>query len=459
MEDLFRTVILSMNHRREQDQSGTAEKKPKRRPTASTVLDDGTIVEMLFRPEEHKTSFCIAKDGCVLREAASVKVHDTHLVPYAPDNNLLAHDVVLFPSEPEDYASEEELVRDVRAFIHTYVDVSPLFEEVASYYVLFSWIHDAFDELPYLRVRGDTGSGKTRCLMTVGSLCYRPIFASGASTVSPIFRILDSIRGTLIVDEADFRFSDEQAEIVKILNNGNARGFPVLRSESTNGKEFDPRAYAVYGPKMIASRRYFKDRALETRCITEETGRQRLRSDIPLNLDSEWNRHAQSLRNKLLTYRIRNFGRKHLDPSLVDRAIEPRLAQLFGPLLSVVGDSDARQQVLGLARAYHDELVIDRGMDTEAHVLEVICYLMARSSRGVVSVKDIASEFSARHDLDYDRRITPKWIGGVIRRNLQLRTNKSNGVFVLTPAQDSKLAKLYDQYGIVSESAGRLSNE
>ena len=37
------------------------------------------------------------------------------------------------------------------------------------------------------------------------------------------------MRGTLIVDEGDFRFSDEKAELVKILNNGNGRGFPVLR--------------------------------------------------------------------------------------------------------------------------------------------------------------------------------------------------------------------------------------
>ena len=74
----------------------------------------------------------------------------------------------------------------------------------------------------------DTGSGKTRFLLTAGSLCYKPIFASGASTVSPLFRILDSMRGTLIVDEGDFRFSDEKAELVKILNNGNGRGLSRL---------------------------------------------------------------------------------------------------------------------------------------------------------------------------------------------------------------------------------------
>lgn len=34
--------------------------------------------------------------------------------------------------------------------------------------------------------------------------------------------------------------------VVKILNQGNARGFPVLRSEAVDKKEFDPRAYSVF---------------------------------------------------------------------------------------------------------------------------------------------------------------------------------------------------------------------
>src|SRR5437867_10921114 len=224
-------------------------KKQTATPTVSTVLPDGSLVEMVC--QENRTLFCVSKDGD-FRYETNLLVNGQRLVPYSPRNNLLTNEVVLFPSEPVEYESEQELVEGIKAFIHRYVDISPLFEQIASYYVLFSWVYDAFNELPYLRLRGDTGSGKTRFLLTVGSLCYKPIFARGASTVSPLFRILDSMRGTLIVDEGDFRFSDEKAELVKILNNGNGRGFPVLRSESVSGREFSPRAYSVFGPKLIA---------------------------------------------------------------------------------------------------------------------------------------------------------------------------------------------------------------
>src|SRR5207249_4898150 len=189
-------------------------------------------------------AFVLFKDGNYEYRNSFITDSGQKLVPYSANNNLIQNDVVLLPSEPGEYGSEEELVREVQTFIHRYVDVSPLFEKIASYYVLLSWVYDAFNELPYLRFRGDYGSGKTRALFIVGSLCYKPIFASGASTVSPLFRILDSFRGTLIIDEGDFRFSDERAEIIKILNNGNAKGFPVLRSEPSDRKgEFNPRAY------------------------------------------------------------------------------------------------------------------------------------------------------------------------------------------------------------------------
>ena len=212
---------------------------------------------MVHRPDEKRTGFALWRDEKWTIESAFEADPFRRWVPYSPHNNLIKNEVVLLPSEPEEYGSEEELLAEIQDFIHRYLDVSPLFEKTASYYVLLSWVYDAFNELPYLRLRGAPGSGKTRFLLTVGSLCYKPIFASGASTVSPLFRILDAFRGTLIVDEGDFKLSDERAEIVKILNNGNARGFPVLRSEATRQGEFNPRAYHVFGPKIVATRGYF----------------------------------------------------------------------------------------------------------------------------------------------------------------------------------------------------------
>jgi hypothetical protein len=419
---------------------------PRRIPTASLVFEDGRILETVHRPREGRTAFVVWQDGA-FRYETEIKLADGSVaVPYSAANNLLKHEVVLFPEKPGEYGSETELVAEIQAFIHRYSDLSPLFEKVSAYYVLLSWVYDAMSELPYLRVRGDPGSGKTRFLLTVGPLCYKPIFASGASTVSPIFRILDAFRGTLVVDEGDFRHSDERSEIVKILNNGNARGFPVLRSEAIREREYNPRAYAVFGPKLVATRGYFEDRALESRCLTEEMGQTRLRTDVPINLPPQYRDEVADLRNKLLMFRFRRLRETRVDEALVDRTLEPRLNQILVPLMSVVGDAAIREEVRHLAHRLDREMLTDRGMDTEAQVLQVIRDLVASGT--VLSVKEIASEMALRHGEDYERKVTPKWIGWIIRRRLKLLTEKRQGIFVVPDFEGTKLDRLYERYGI-----------
>jgi len=433
------------------------EDRPRREvpiPTVSAVLGDGRLLEMVHDPAARRSSFALWENEAWRLVPSFGSDGFRRLVPYSPYNNLVLNEVVLFPSSPAEYPSEAELQAEIQTFIHRYVDLSPLFETVVAYYVLLSWIYDRFNELPYLRVRGDPGSGKTRFLLVVGSLCYKPIFASGASTVSPIFRILDSIRGTLIIDEGDFRFSDERAEIVKILNNGNARGFPVLRSEVTPQREFNPRAYHVFGPKLVATRGYFEDRALESRCLTEEMGGSRLRSEVPVTLPESWKDEALSLRNKLLLFRFRTLHIRRAVEPLIDHAIEPRLNQIFLPLLSVVEDERARDEIRALARRYHGELVAERGMDAEAQILEVIRDMRMGNPETRLEVKEITSWFNDRYGTEYERKITTKWVGGIIRRRLQLRTQKSHGVFIIPPWELPKLGRLFERYGVDETPTG-----
>ena len=102
-------------------------------------------------------------------------------------------------------------------------------------------------------------------------------------------------------------------------------------------------------------------------------------------------------------FRFRSFGKRQIDPALVDRSIEPRLAQIFVPLLSVIEDMGAREALRQVAREYHKELVADRGMDMEAQVLEIIQELQSVSDGAGISIKEIASRFSEIPDFDLVR--------------------------------------------------------
>ncbi|BBZ91347.1 hypothetical protein BRDID11004_75240 [Bradyrhizobium diazoefficiens] len=370
------------------------------------------------------------------------------LVPFSPNNNLIKNEVVLLPSEPRSYGDEQELVSEVVAFIHRYADLSQTFEQVAGHYVILSWVYDAFNDLPYLRLRGDFGTGKTRSLLTIGSLCYKPFFASGASTVSPIFHTLDAFRGTLIFDEADFRFSDERSEIVKILNNGNVRGMPVLRTVMNRQREFNPQAFHVFGPKIVATRGRYEDRALESRFITEETGARPLRDDIPINLPPTFKDEARELRNKLLLYRFRRRHEITLDPSLVDPTLEPRINQIMLPLLSVVSDPRLQGALRSAAKRAQDLIVAERGLLMEAQVLEVLMEQMLSSNRLVVPVADVTTGMIQRYGAEYERPLTNRWIGSVLRKKLNLLTYKSHGVYVVPMGEKQKVEILCRRYGV-----------
>jgi hypothetical protein len=141
--------------------------------------------------------------------------------------------------------------------------------------------------------------------------------------------------------------------------------------------------------------------------------------------------------------------------------IEPRLNQIFVPLLSLIEDAAARAALQALARRVDRQLVADRGSEMEAQVLEVIRDLLASSQRGRPTIKQITEWFVDRFGEEYDRKVTAKWIGSIIRKKLRLHPQKSHGVFVIPPSEEPKLARLYEKYGIApreDEEADALEN-
>jgi hypothetical protein len=425
-------------------------KGPDPTPTVSRVLEDGTIIELLYSAEKKRTSLVIAEAGADWRyENGFLTPAGEKLVPYSAHNNLIANECVLLPSEVTDHGDKDQLREDVRAFLHRYTDLSPEFETIASYYILLTWVYDAFNEVPYLRFRGDYGTGKTRSLMTIGSLCYKSFFASGASTVSPIFHTLNSFGGTLVLDEADLRFSDAKADVVKILNNGNVKGMPVLRTIINRAKEFNPQAFHVFGPKIVAMRHSFDDRALESRFLTEETGQRTLRDDIPVYLPNSLKEEAVLLRNKLLHFRLTYRNVVKVDPGVIVAEIEPRLNQTALSLLSLIDDAETRKSIGVMLLRLQEDIVNERGQTLPAQVLQVVAEAFAGDDRTAVSIREIADSFNSRFGQDYDRTLPNRTIGIVLRKHLRLKTQKSNGIYVVSVSELPKIDVLVKRLGVV----------
>jgi hypothetical protein len=418
-------------------------------PTVSRVCPDGTLIELVYDLEKHKTALAVSRFGGLWNIEQSVRIETGEtLVPYSAQNNLIANECVLLPTRPVEYGLKDELLADIRAFLHRYVDLSPLFEDIAAHYVLMSWVHDAFGELPYLRLRGDYGTGKTRGLLAIGSLCYRPFFASGASTTSPIFHTLNSFGGTLVLDEADLPASDTRADLVKILNNGTVQGMPVLRTVVNRHKEFNPAAFKVFGPKLIAMRESFKDTALESRFLTEETGMRPLRRDIPIQLPPSLKAEALALRNRLLHFRFCEYARIRTDTSAVVPGIEPRLNQTALSLLSIVDGAGLRADIQAWLVMQNERTLADRRARPEAGVVAALVAAFAESDKHHVLLGAITDRFNDAHEAAYGHPMTHKWVGYMLRVRLGIATHRSGGVYVVPASERAKAEALARRHGL-----------
>ena len=382
------------------------------------VTPDGIIGEMVVTKDgDH--SFIITAGGSVIKATE----YRTPKVTYTPTYDPLVGEVVHFAATAEPYSSQSALFGEIKAYVHRYLELPQDYEDIAALYALLTWVYEFAPSIPYLRVIGDWGSGKTRFLQVVGSICFRPIFASGATTPSPIFRILNKFRGTLVLDEADFKDSSAWIEIVKILNNGYRPGFPVLRADKEDGKWY-ARSFQVFGPKLIATRFPFKDEALESRCLTAEM-MPLTRQDIPRILPPSFVEEVETLRSRLLTFRLSNllklkgstFGNELLEPNL-----QPRLQEILIPLKAMVdGDSSMAETLCHFIHQQQDMLFSRRRESPMGKVLAAMIELHAEET--LLTAENIANRIS---EIDDEADINARKVGWLTRK-LGFKKQRSPG--------------------------------
>jgi hypothetical protein len=307
-------------------------------------------------------------------------------------------------------------------------------------------MYDRFNEVPYLRAIGDFGSGKSRFIQTIGVLCYKPVFTGGATTPSPIFRIINEVKGTLVLDEADFKYSDMTSEIVKILNTGYQRGTSVLRSEGKG--VFEVKAYDVFCPKIVATRETFSDKALESRFLVEEMGTGSLRKDIPRTLDDTFYFEAETIRNKLLMWRLQNYFRPFPKRTDLIEGIHPRLNQIVIPLLTIISDESIRERLKAFIIKYNGELVADRGLSWESDIVFAILKLEYELKSLQVTVKQITDEVNKEIPIE-DETLQARKVGWYLRTKLQLKPYKTRKGFVLSFKENRKRLDMWkERFGI-----------
>ena len=226
------TIKKSLNQ-----QKKTEQKKEDDTIQTSLIInkEKKVIIEQIH--DKGKNQYCIYNHNTQEIRYENEYIHDsiTHKPINAEEINKGA---IHLPTKAEEYNNDTELDQEILTFINTWLDIPKDIQQFGLWNIKRSWVYERFHTLNYLRALGDTGLGKSRFLDTLGYLHYKPIATSGATTSAPIFRIIDKWRGSLIMDEADFKTSDESADIIKIINSGYEKGKYVMRCDQNDAKKY-----------------------------------------------------------------------------------------------------------------------------------------------------------------------------------------------------------------------------
>lgn len=361
---------------------------------------DDTLVEYCYDPAAERSQLVVRKlpDGkAEMVDEITIKGVKYKPIPPIYDR-MVTSGSVLFPScLAKERLSSRELAEIVERFlVKNYLFDDNKIPRVISYYVLLTWLYDNFRSIPYLRARGDAGSGKSELMKRVGLVCYRLTKTNGAGTMASFFRTTETFGGTVYFDEMDLaQGSGADNEVVKFINLGAMDGNPVIRLEEVikadGSKGYQPTPFRSFCPKLFAMRKDFDDDAVGSRSISfrliGKEAEEMMARGIPFEINDRMDKEARDIRNLLLTWRMYEFkaGKRDLGNELVDIFVSSRMNQVTMPIKSLATDANGNidlqflRQVQELLRAIHAEQVQERSMGKTARVVEAIwkIYLFA----------------------------------------------------------------------------------
>lgn len=431
----------------------------------SAVWNNGQkIVETIYNATDQETHLAVFEDGRGRADTSVKGFRDDEFSPLPPETDFIKTGLLRLPSSFTDYGSPVELYERIKKYLVEYSQLDDGFVTLSSVYVLLTWVYDRFRTVPYLRAIGLPGTGKSRFLEVMSNICYKGVFCAGAVSTSAMFRLIDATRGTLVLDEAEFENSQAYAEITRILNGGHSKGGVVTKSEPGGKKgSFVSRSFAVFGPKVFATRTRFGDQALESRCLTKAF-LPLASTDKPVHLPMDFETKSIELRNQLLQFRADYFLKISDDPESVSKIKSPRLKQVCLALTSIAKQilPEVYEELVSFLESYEDELTIWQGSNDESDVLLCIANLIQNQEvikgkkiyMGMISHyynENLAEGKTNRYGGYSKDEITARKAGSVVD-NLNLR-KKGDGKGKYLPLDSKQLEAitlLIQRYGLES---------
>ena len=234
--------------------------------------------------------------------------------------------VALWPVPVNGAALLNELLATVQRFVVCERDTA-----VATVlWCAFTWLIDQVQVAPLAIITApEKRCGKSQLLNLIGKVCCRPLVASNISPAA-VFRVIEAYNPTLLIDEAD-SFFRENEELRGVINSGHTRQSAyVIR---TVGEDHQPKQFSTWGAKAICGIGKLPDTIVDRAIVLE-------------------------LRRKLPTESVERL--RYAEPGLFDR-----LASKLARFASDVGSD------IAVARPQLPDALNDRAQDNWEPLLAI----------------------------------------------------------------------------------------
>lgn len=382
-------------------------------PPDLTRLSDGSFIELIKDSAvSTRIRFLVWKNG---RESIqdSVTENEQIFIPPLLDNNLVK--ALRLPNRVSPCGEPKDLVHEISTVLSDYVDFPDDQYFLISVFVLSTWFPDLLNIAPYLVISGPTGSGKTTLMRILQCVCRRAVLVSDSSSAA-LYRLVDSLRPTLLLDESEFDRTRENRDRQRFLRAGNTPGEYIARGD----KLFDS-----YCPKIICVNEPIEDIALSTRAIhlsLHPSGR-KVKPVDRFTLEQI----AADMQSRLLTFRLTKFGEVRGSPALLEEIekFSPKMRDIGRALaVPLLGDIELESDLIRNLQEQNTDALLERSQHPTWWTVETLLDSSHRMGAEVF--------VAAFTDLVNDRRciageeekpLTPRQVGAILK-SLGIKTRR-----------------------------------
>jgi len=346
-----------------------------------------------------------------------------------------------------------EVYESVRQAWQRYIEFDNQdFYDLIALWSIGTYFFHLFNTYPYIYVGGLKRTGKTKILTVASFLCFNAIFTNNISTAS-LYRLTQSGRCTLLLDETEKLSSKERAEELRnLLLAGYKKGAPVYRTEKKSGERLTPEAFNVYTPKIICNISGIED-VLEDRCIPIIMKRGKNRDIInrePDGAEQTWIKIRDNLYMLYLQYASEfSVDSAHNAVSVAEvKELSSRDLELWRPLLHLAAFFDKynpqlnlSEKIMKLAKEITSEKQTENITETGEYILVQTLLKIVDEDR-FYPLAEIKKEMAGAFD-EVQSWLQTKWIGRALKRlGFKEKRRVGRGVeYRLTPDAVADLAQ------------------